>query len=119
MGLLKLRNGVKMPIMSAGTWQYSVQEARKTVEAALAAGFSHIDTAYDYMNQQGVAPGLENAIAGGRTRESIFVTTKVPGCGLQNVSAVTVELLQCLLEMLGWCCRSANGQSGALPGWDG
>jgi 2,5-diketo-D-gluconate reductase A len=91
MPMLTLRNGVEIPIMSAGTWQYRVEEAQNTVEAALAAGFSHIDTAYDYNNQQGVAKGLQNAMASGRTRESIFLTTKVPGCGLQNVSAVSVE----------------------------
>lgn len=77
--------------MSAGVWLYSVDEAEKSVEAAFAAGFSHIDTAYDYGNQQGVAKAIQNAIAKGRTRESIFVTTKVPGCGIQNVSAISVD----------------------------
>lgn len=91
MPALKLRNGVDMPIMSAGTWQYSPEVAEKTVEAALSVGFNHIDTAYDYRNQQGVAKGLQSAMAKGMTRESIFLTTKVPGCGMQDVSGVSVE----------------------------
>jgi len=88
---LKLRNGVEMPIMSAGVFMYSVEEAQKSVEAALSVGFSHIDTAYDYDNQQGVAAGLKTAMAKGMARESIFVTTKIPGCGMENVSGVSVE----------------------------
>jgi diketogulonate reductase-like aldo/keto reductase len=88
---LKLRNGVEMPIMSAGTWLYSMEEAQKSVVAALDAGFTHIDTAYDYQNQEGVAKGIQHAIANGKTRKSIFLTTKVPGCGIQNVSASSID----------------------------
>lgn len=77
-----------MPVMSAGTWLYDDATAEAAVEAALAAGFSHIDTAYDYENQQGVGRAIKKS---GKPRESIFVTTKVPGCGLQNVSGRSVE----------------------------
>lgn len=75
--------------MSAGVWQYSAEEAQDAVGKALAAGFTHIDTAYDYGNQQGVGQAIRNWLAGGRARESVFVTTKVPGCGAQNVSATS------------------------------
>mmetsp|Transcript_27246 Transcript_27246/g.63986 ORF Transcript_27246/g.63986 Transcript_27246/m.63986 type:complete len:361 (+) Transcript_27246:79-1161(+) len=84
-----LRNGVKMPILAAGTWQYNDSVAEQVVVDALNAGFSHIDTAYDYGNQVGVANGLKKS---GKPRESIFVTTKVPGCGLQNSSAVSADV---------------------------
>ncbi|CAE7589082.1 unnamed protein product [Symbiodinium sp. CCMP2592] len=84
-----LRNGVKMPILAAGTWQYNDSVAEQVVVDALNAGFSHIDTAYDYDNQVGVAKGLKKS---GKPRESIFVTTKVPGCGLQNSSAVSADV---------------------------
>lgn len=75
-----------MPVVSAGVWQYTSEQAATAVEEALKAGFTHIDTAYDYYNQDGVAKGLKKAMSGGRSRDSIFVTTKLPGCGLQNVS---------------------------------
>lgn len=91
MPTVKLRNGVEMPIMSAGVWKYSVEEAEKSVEAALSVGFTHIDTAYDYDNFDGVAKALKNAMANGTSRKNIFLTTKVPGCGIQNASAVSVE----------------------------
>jgi len=45
-------------------------------------GYTHIDTAYDYQNQRGVSVGLEKS---GKKRNEVFVTTKVPGCGLQGI----------------------------------
>jgi diketogulonate reductase-like aldo/keto reductase len=79
-----LRNGLVMPLMSAGTWQYDNDEAASSVQAALAAGFRHIDTAYDYYNQAGVSEGLA---AAGLARKDVFITTKVPGCGVNGVNA--------------------------------
>lgn len=87
----RLRNGVEMPVVSAGVWQYTPEQAEQAVEEALTAGFTHIDTAFDYGNQDGVAKGLKKAMSGGRSRGSIFVTTKVPGCGAENVSSKSNE----------------------------
>jgi len=79
---ITLPNGVVMPIMSAGTWQYNDTEAETSVEAAISVGFKHVDTANDYGNQEGVSAGLE---ASGVARNDVFITTKVPGCGAQGV----------------------------------
>ena len=46
-----LRNGVTMPLVAAGTWQYPPHQAEQSVLAALSVGFDHIDTAYNYRNQ--------------------------------------------------------------------
>jgi len=43
---------------------------------ALAAGFSHIDTAFIYLNFPGVAAAIKDV-----NRSSLFITSKVPGCG--------------------------------------
>ena len=40
-----LNNGVKMPAIAAGTWEYDASYAEQSVSAALAAGIMHIDTA--------------------------------------------------------------------------
>eukprot|EP00435_Cladocopium_sp_Y103_P062796 s22_g24.t1 len=81
--VVKLRNGVEMPMMAAGTWQYNSSEAYSSITSALKAGFSMVDTALDYHNQD--LDGVGKAIAdSGRPRESIFVETKVPGCGLDS-----------------------------------
>jgi 2,5-diketo-D-gluconate reductase A len=68
-----LNNGVVMPMISCGTWQYDVSTAEKVVKLALSLGFNHIDTANDYRNQRGVGAGLK-----GVNRSSYFLTTKVP-----------------------------------------
>jgi len=73
-----LRNGVKMPMLAEGTWQYDSDTAEKAVEVALTAGFTMIDTADDYGNQQGVGEGLRLS---GKRREDVFLETKVSGCG--------------------------------------
>ena len=42
-----LNNGVVMPVVAAGTWQYSADTAAASVTQALSLGFRHIDTAHD------------------------------------------------------------------------
>ena len=87
-----LRNGLVMPTMSAGTWQYDDGEAEASVQAALTSGFRHIDTAYDYGNQAGVSKGLAaGAAAAQLERKDIFITTKVPGCGINGVDPKDCE----------------------------
>ena len=68
-----LNNGVVMPMISLGTWQYTPSVAKSTVELGLKVGFNHIDTANDYKNQKGVGEALA-----GIDRSSYFLTTKVP-----------------------------------------
>ena len=87
-----LRNGLVMPTMAAGTWQYDDGEAEASVQTALTAGFRHIDTAYDYGNQAGVSKGLAAGAAAAKlARKDIFVTTKVPGCGIGGVDPEDCE----------------------------
>lgn len=65
-------------MIAAGVWEYNSTEAEASVSAAISVGFNMIDTALDYHNQDGVGRAI--AAAGGE-RDSIFVETKVPGCG--------------------------------------
>ena len=69
---ITLNNGVDMPMLSLGTWQYSSSVAESTVALALSLGFNHIDTANDYNNQYGVGRALAS-----HSRTSYFLTTKV------------------------------------------
>lgn len=61
-----------------------------------------IDTAYDYYNQVGIGLAIRNS---GVARESIFVETKVPGCGFDSTSTYhcyndTKRILQENLDLL-------------------
>ena len=67
-----LRNGVELPLVAAGVWQYTEEEAEASVRAAIEAGFVAVDTAYDYGNQKGVARALQ-----GLDRSRYFLITKV------------------------------------------
>lgn len=97
-----LNNGVTMPVVSAGTWQYSPSVAKQSCLDAVAAGFDHIDTANDYGNQEGVGEFLAET-----DRSKIFVTTKVPSCGKQGIGSGskcygdTVKAMQTDLDQLG------------------
>ena len=41
---------ILMPVMAAGTAGYKSSAAKESVDRALAAGFAHVHTAYDYYN---------------------------------------------------------------------
>ena len=69
-----LSNGVTIPKLGFGTWQTPDEVAPAAVEMALAAGYTHIDTASAYRNEPGVGKGLR---AAGLEREQVFITTKV------------------------------------------
>ncbi len=51
---LTLANGTSIPQLGFGTWMIDNADASQAVQAALAAGYRHIDTAQDYGNEQGV-----------------------------------------------------------------
>jgi len=79
---VRLRNGVEMPLLAAGTWKYNDTQAEASISAALKVGFNMVDTAFDYHNQAGVGRAIQN---GDVPRSSVFVETKVPGCGMDGV----------------------------------
>lgn len=83
---VQLYNGVQMPVISFGTWQYNDTEAYDYCNLALDAGFTHFDCAHDYNNQYSVGNFFTSATAE-KGRDNLFLTSKVPGCGLQGVGA--------------------------------
>lgn len=73
---LKLSNGLRIPQIALGSWQMTTEEAEKAVKFALENGYTHIDTARSYQNEEGVGHGIQ---ASGIKREELFLTTKVLG----------------------------------------
>ena len=74
-----LHNGVRMPAIACGTGGDNNNSAQVTVSAALLAGFAHIDTAHDYNDQAGVGKAIHLFQ---QPRQPLFLTSKVPGCGV-------------------------------------
>ena len=89
-----IAEGVELPMAGLGTWQYNSSVAESAVLAALRMGYTHIDTALGYKNQDGVGRALA---ASGRPRDSYFVTSKIPG-GLSYKE--TKQALHLALEQL-------------------
>lgn len=56
-----------------------MDDMQKAIEAAIAAGYRHIDTAVYYNTEKRVGLGVKNKIKDGTIkREDVFITTKVP-----------------------------------------
>lgn len=86
---------VVMPMLGAGTWQYNDTLAYESVCKAFQAGYSFVDTALGYRNQKGVGNAVRDCWQ--RSREELFVMTKIPG-GL-TVNQVYAAHVQNLLEL--------------------
>lgn len=69
-----LNNGVQMPILGFGVFQIPDGETQAAVEAALATGYRHLDTAASYGNEEAVGAAIK---ASGIARKDLFVTTKL------------------------------------------
>jgi diketogulonate reductase-like aldo/keto reductase len=74
MKTITLNNGVEMPALGLGVFQTPPDETRAAVDAALAAGYRHIDTAAAYGNERQVGEAVQ---ASGLDRSEIFLETKI------------------------------------------
>ncbi|RKQ93049.1 diketogulonate reductase-like aldo/keto reductase [Solirubrobacter pauli] len=71
---LQLNNGVTMPALGLGVFQSPPEETTAAVEAALRAGYRHIDTAAAYFNEREVGDAVR---ASGLDRSEVFLETKI------------------------------------------
>lgn len=69
-----LTNGVKIPEIGYGTWLIRNKDAFKCVTTAIECGYTHIDSAQAYGNEENVGKAIREC---GLPREKIFLTTKV------------------------------------------
>ncbi|KAI5192335.1 hypothetical protein NECID01_1901 [Nematocida sp. AWRm77] len=71
---LKLNNNNTIDILGLGTYEMKKEEAEKSVQSAMAAGYRLYDTAQVYKNEKEVSDAITRTGVG---RDSIFLTTKV------------------------------------------
>lgn len=70
-----LNNGLEIPVVGFGTWQTPYGEvAELSVLTALKAGYTHIDTAAAYKNEESVGRAIKKS---GLNREDLYITTKL------------------------------------------
>jgi diketogulonate reductase-like aldo/keto reductase len=115
--VISLNDGNAIPVLGFGTWQIpDGTECEAAVEAALAAGYRHIDTASDYGNEASVGRAIRRS---GIPRRELFVTTKLfPGPDAREVRKEFARSLERLqmdsvdLYLIHWpkdCYREAWG----------
>ncbi|KAH6973389.1 NADP-dependent oxidoreductase domain-containing protein [Ilyonectria sp. MPI-CAGE-AT-0026] len=73
----KLNTGQDIPAVGFGTWQAEPGKVQTAVEYALKDGYTLVDGAYCYGNEDEVGEGLKAAFDSGVKREDVFVMTKV------------------------------------------
>jgi 2,5-diketo-D-gluconate reductase A len=72
---VKLNNGVEIPILGFGVFQITDPiECERSVVDAIQSGYSHIDTAASYQNEEAVGRGIKQS---GIARDKLFITTKL------------------------------------------
>src|SRR4030065_1107013 len=75
MQTVKLNNGVEIPILGFGVFQITdPTECGRSVVDAIQTGYSHIDTAASYLNEEAVGRGIKQS---GAAREELIITTKL------------------------------------------
>jgi 2,5-diketo-D-gluconate reductase A len=75
MQTVKLNNDVEIPILGFGVFQITdPTECERSVIDAIQTGYSHIDTAASYQNEEAVGRGIKQS---GVAREKLFITTKL------------------------------------------
>ncbi|MFB6291421.1 MAG: aldo/keto reductase, partial [Candidatus Bipolaricaulia bacterium] len=67
-----LKTGGSMPLVGFGTWDLFGETLEKSLQMALDVGYTHIDTAEGYQNEEKIGEVLTNF-----DREKIFLTSKV------------------------------------------
>ena len=75
MQTVKLNNGLEIPILGFGVFQIAdPAECERSVVDAIEVGYTHIDTAASYMNEEATGRGIRQS---GVARKDLFITTKL------------------------------------------
>ncbi|XP_033227262.1 1,5-anhydro-D-fructose reductase-like isoform X2 [Belonocnema kinseyi] len=99
MQTLRLSSGHEMPTVGLGTWQAKPEEMEAAVLAALNSGYRHIDTAFNYKNEDAIGKSLKKWFERGGKREDLFITSKLPNYG--NRPSDVERFAKMSLEKLG------------------
>lgn len=68
----QLNNNQSIPVIGFGTYSLQAEEAERAVEHALNIGYTHLDTAEGYKNEENLGKVLANY-----NRDDLFITSKV------------------------------------------
>ena len=89
-----LPSGDKLPAVGFGTWNLGGETVKRSVRAALDAGYTHVDTAEGYHNEREIGEALADY-----DRDEVFLTSKVLAKNLNYESLI--DACESSLERLG------------------
>lgn len=94
-----LNNGVKMPWLGLGVWKVTKPEDIDfAIKTALKAGYTSIDTADVYGNEEGVGKAIKES---GVPREQLFITTKLANSMQRKGYEATLKAFETSRKKLG------------------
>ncbi|WP_458862439.1 aldo/keto reductase [Acidaminobacterium chupaoyuni] len=91
-----LNNGVQMPLVGLGTYGLQGDGCRDVVAGAIGMGYTLLDTAQMYGNEEEVGRGMQKS---GAARSSLFLTTKI--YRISNSYEKAKEAIDSSLKRLG------------------
>jgi len=71
---LILASGHAIPQLGLGTWTLRGQECQAVIKEALELGYTHLDSAWIYRNQDAIGQALKEV---GADRDRLFITSKI------------------------------------------
>ncbi|CAI8506280.1 unnamed protein product [Pichia kudriavzevii] len=90
-----LNTGASIPAIGLGTWRSTDDECYTAVMTALQNGYTHIDTARVYGNEEAVGRAINDFLKESKTpRERLFITTKLWCSECQNPEKALKKSLQ-------------------------
>lgn len=97
MKIIKLSNGVEVPVFGLGTFKVEPgQSAYETVLEAFKIGYRHIDTAQMYQNEADIGQAIADSKL---LRSEIFVTTKQKNHHEGNTALIKAEIMDSIKKL--------------------
>ena len=78
---ITMASGKDIPQLGLGTWQLRGEQCKAVVKEALELGYSHLDSAWRYRNQDAIGQALKEV---GADRGRLFITSKVYDSQLED-----------------------------------